>query len=235
MAAYVEELTRKYSAPTVKQSLAALRMLYDFLVVGQVIPVNPAASVRGPKHVVKQGKTPVLGAAETRKLLDSTDITTIGGLRDRALIGVMVYSFARVSAVVAMNVEDYFVQDRRMWFRLHEKGGKLHTVPAHHLAEEYLHAYITTAGIAGVENRKSSLFRTLDRKGCLTDRRLRRSDVLSMVKRRAVAAGLPPETCCHTFRATGITAYLKMAGRSNTPRPSPLMSRHERRALRPNK
>ena len=91
-----------------KQHLAALRMLFDYLAAGQVLPNNPAYAVRGPKHVVKTGRTPVLSAEETRVLLNCIDIQTIAGLRNRALIGVMVYSFARVGAVVGMNVEDYF-------------------------------------------------------------------------------------------------------------------------------
>jgi len=211
VAAYIEELTTDYSAPTVKQSLAAIRMLFDFLVTGQIIPVNPAASVRGPKYVVKKGRTPVLSREEARKLLSSIDVSTIGGLRDRALIGVMVYSFARVGAVVAMNVEDYFQQGRRMWFRLHEKGGKLHDVPAHHKAEEYVDAYIAAAGIA--DEKKATLFRTLDRGKHLTTNRLHRREVLAMIKRRACWAELSDKTCCHTFRATGITLYLAADGR----------------------
>ena len=103
-------------------------MLFDYLVTGQILPTNPAYAVRGPKHVVKTGRTPVLTAEETRVLLDRIDINTIAGLRDRALIGVMVYSFARVGAVVGMNVEDYFQEGKRWWFRLHEKGGKRHEV-----------------------------------------------------------------------------------------------------------
>lgn len=127
---YIEDLTNRFEAPTVKQHLAAIRMLFDWLVIGQVVPMNPASSVRGPKHVVKRGKTPVLSAAEARELLDSIDLMEIIGLRDRALIGLMVYSFARVGAAVSMDVEDYFQQGKRSWFRLQEKGGKRHNVPA---------------------------------------------------------------------------------------------------------
>src|SRR3546814_9022457 len=87
---------------------------------------NPAASVRGPAHSVRRGKTPVLAADEARRLLDVIDATTPAGLRDRALIGLMVYSFARIGAALAMRVEDVFVQNRRLWVRLHEKGGKRH-------------------------------------------------------------------------------------------------------------
>jgi len=211
VAAYVEYLGGIYSRPTIKQHLAAIRMLFDWLVTGQVVPMNPAASVRGPSHIVKKGKTPVLTAEEARQLLDSIDTSTVVGLRDRALIAVMVYSFARVGAVVGMRVEDYYQSGKRWWFRLHEKGGKFHEVPAHHNAEAYLDAYIQTAQIAG--DPKTPLFRTATGKsGHLTQNAMTRRDVLRMVKRRALAAGLPSKICCHTFRATGITAYLDNGG-----------------------
>lgn len=210
VAAYIEQLGRRASKPTVKQHLAALRMLFDWLVVGQVMRTNPASSVRGPTHVVKRGKTPVLTAEQARTLLDSIDTATLVGLRDRAIIGAMVYSFARVSAVVGMLVEDYYPEGKRWWLRLHEKGGKLHQVPAHHNAEEYLDEYLDIAGIH--KQPRSPLFRTVDRAGRLTDRPVTRNDVFRMIKRRARQAGLPATTCCHTFRATGITAYLDNGG-----------------------
>lgn len=99
MAAYIEQLQGRLSAPSVKQHLAALRVLFDWLVVGQVIPFNPASSVRGPRHSVREGKTPVLIAEEARAMLDAIDISTAVGLRDRALIWLMVYTFARVGVV----------------------------------------------------------------------------------------------------------------------------------------
>ncbi len=210
VATYIELLTRVLSAPTVKLHLAAIRMLFDYLVTGHVLPVNPAASVRGPKHVVKKGKTPVLTGPEARQLIASIDTSTITGLRDRALIGLLVYSFARISAALGMNVEDYYPQGRRMWFRLHEKGGKHHEVPAHHNAVDYLDAYLLDAGRA--ECRKLPLFCTISRKGILTETRLHRSNALRMIKRRAIDAGLPADVCCHTFRATGITVYLENGG-----------------------
>lgn len=185
-------------------------MLVDYLVTGQVMPTNPAYAVRGPKYVAQKGKTPVLTAEETRLLLDSINTSTIVGLRDRAIIGVMVYSFARVGAVVGMNVEDYFQQGKRWWFRLYEKGGKRHEVPAHHNAEAYVDAYVEASEIA--EERKGPLFRSLDRRRSLTVRRLHRHEVLAMIKRRVRNAGLTETTCCHTFRATGITTYLENSG-----------------------
>jgi site-specific recombinase XerC len=148
VAAYVETLQASAAKPTVKQHLAAVRMLFDWLVVGQVLATNPAHAVRGPTHVVKRGKTPVLTAEQARQLLDSIDISTLVGLRDRALIAAMTYTLARVSAVVTMRVEDYYPLSKRWWVRLHEKGGKRHEMPAHHNLEAYLDAYIDAAGPA---------------------------------------------------------------------------------------
>jgi integrase/recombinase XerD len=211
IAAYIEQLGQTHKAPTVKQHLAAVRMLFDWLVVGQVLPFNPASSVRGPKHVVKKGKTPVLHAEQARVLLDGIDTSHVVGLRDRALIAVMVYTFARVGAVMRMNVEDYYQNGRRSWLHLHEKGGKFHEVPAHHNAEEYLDAYLAAAGIA--DDKKGALFRTAaGRTKTLTSNRLHRTEALLMIKRRAREAALPESICCHTFRATGITVYLQSGG-----------------------
>src|SRR5213075_2374593 len=167
ISAYIEELQATHSPPTVNQHLAAVRMLFDWLVIGQVMEVNPASSVRGPKYVVKRGKTPVLKADEARQLLDSIRIDSIVGLRDRALIGLMCYSFARVSAAVHMKVEDYYQNGKRWWIRLHEKGGKRHEVPAHHNAEAYIDAYLDAATISA--EKKTPLFRSVDKYKKLTE------------------------------------------------------------------
>ena len=224
VAAYIEELGQKLQAPSVKQHLAAVRMLFDWLVIGQVVPTNPASSVRGPKHVVKKGKTPVLSAEDARRLLDSIPLTRkvrqggetrelpdLVGLRDRATIAVMVYSFARIGAVCGMEVGDYYQNGKRFWFRLHEKGGKFHEVPAHHNAEAYLDAYLEASGIGW--EKKTPLFRSArGTTGELKTEGMTRNDAFRMIKRRAKAAGLPERICCHTFRATGITAYLEAGG-----------------------
>ncbi len=116
-------------------------------------------------------------------------------------------SFARSGAALGMKVEDYDTEARRAWFRLHEKGGKRHEVPAHDNAQEYVDAHLAVAGIAG--EKKTPLFRSIDRHRCLTDRPMHRINAWRMIKRRAKAIGLPEEICNHTFRATGITAYLE--------------------------
>ena len=212
VAAFVETQLKLHSKPTAKQRLAALRMLFDWMVVGQVLPINPAHAVRGPKHTQKRGKTPVLQADEARTLLDSIDASSLPGLRDRALIGLMVYTFARVGAAVSMRVEDFFVQGRRAWVRLHEKGGKEHAMPTHHNLDHYLEEYIRGAGIA--DDRKGPLFRTTrGRSGELTGNPMLQPDVWRMIRRRALAAGIKTAIGCHTFRATGITAYLKNGGK----------------------
>jgi integrase/recombinase XerD len=211
VAAYVEKLLKDgLSKPTVKQHLAAIRMLFDWMVVGGILAMNPASAVRGPKYVIKKGKTPVLTPDEARLLLDSIDVTELSGLRDRALLAMMVYSFARVSAVVGMNVDDYYQQGKRWWIRLHEKGGKHHEVPAHHKTEEYLDAYLHTVGLT--DQKGTPLWRSMTKERDLGDARMSRQDVFRMIKRRCRQAELGAAANCHTFRATGITAYLLNGG-----------------------
>lgn len=210
--AWIEQLQEKHSAPGVKQQLAAVRMLFDWLITGQVVPINPAAAVRGPKHVVKIGKTPVLDAAEWRKLIESIPIETVRDLRDRALIATLTYSFARITAALKMKIEDLRPQGAGWVLRLHEKGGKHHTMPCHHALAEALRAYIDAAGIA--EERKEFLFRTSrgHTATVLSDQPMTQPDAWRMIRRRAVAAGIHAPIGNHTFRATGITAYLSNGG-----------------------
>jgi len=211
VATWIEMQTKTLAAPSVKQQLAAIKHLFDWLVTGQIVPVNPAGSVRGPSHIVRQGKTPVLDPTEARALLDSIDVTTQAGLRDRALIALMVFSFARIGAALAMTVEDVFTQNRRLWVRLREKGGKAHAMPCHHSLEEYLTAYLEQTGI--MDDDKGPLFRTIGRgTGKLTATPLPQANAYAMIARRTAAAGIATKVGNHSFRATGITAYLKNGG-----------------------
>src|SRR5260370_18308077 len=159
---------------------------------------------------MKRGKTAVLAAEEARKLLDSIESNTLSGVRDRALTGTMVYSFARVGATVTMKVGDYFQHRQRWWLRLYEKGGKRHEVPCHPQLEEYLQGWISAAGTT--RDKKGPFFRSVGKGERLGEKAMSRFDVLHMIKRRAKAAALPYSTCCHTFRATGITTYLENGG-----------------------
>ena len=124
----------------------------------------------------------------------------------------MVYTFARIGAVVGMKVEDYYPNGKRWWLRLHEKGGKFHEVPAHHNAEEYLDAYLEAAGIG--DDKKGPLFRTAP--GKTGNSRLSPLEPRQRPANDQAAGRWPPGSptriCCHTFRATGITAYLENGG-----------------------
>ena len=217
VAAYIR--TNPGSAPTVKQHLAALRMLGDWLVVSQVLPVNPAAAVRGPTHVVTTGATPGLSPAEARRLLEAIDPGTLAGRRDRVLVSVRLYSVARVSAVIGMRRQDDFRQERRGWLRLHEKGGTRHDVPAPPSggrgARRLPRAGRARRGDGGALPERRPRGAAADGPGALAASRPGHDQAT------AAAADLPPSTCCHTFRATGITAYLSMGGRSNTRSRSP--------------
>jgi integrase len=156
-------------------------------------------------------QTPVLDAAKARVLLDGIDVTTPAGLRDRALIALMVYSFARIGAALGMRVEDVYTQGRRLWVRLREKGGKRHEMPCHHTLDEYLHAYIDGAGLG--DDPKGPLFRTIGRgTGRLTRTLLPQANAYAMIQRRAAAASIKTKIGNHTFRATGITTYLRNGG-----------------------
>jgi integrase len=127
----------------------------------------------------------------------------------------MVFSFARIGAALGMKVEDVYVQQRRLWVRLHEKGGKVHEMPCHHSLEDYLHAYIDGCGLAA--DPTGALFRTIGRGTCrLTTTPLAQGDAYAMIRRRAATAEIETKIGNHTFRATGITAYLKNGGQIET-------------------
>ena len=194
-----------------------MRAFLDWLVTGGLMPFNPAAAVRGPSHKVKRGKTPVLSTAEARRILDAiatvepSGVQNVGALRDRALIALMVYSFARISVALAMKVEDIFVQDHRLLVRLREKGGKRHEMPCHHKLEAYLRDYLAASGLGAQP--KAWLFPTILRgTNALGIAPLARENAYAMVRKRAAAAGVETKIGNHTFRATGITAYLKNGG-----------------------
>jgi site-specific recombinase XerD len=204
------------STATLRQHMAAIRMLFDHLVTGGVLEHNPALSVKAPRQKLGKGKTPVLTAEEAGELLRSIETDNVVGLRDRALIGVMVFTFARVSAACGLNVADIFHQQRRIWVRLHEKGGKFHEMPCHHTLEVYLTEYIERARLA--ETGRVPLFQAIKYRPYgrgraeLNGERLHRANAWAMVRRRAKAAGITTQVCNHSFRGTGITAYLENGG-----------------------
>jgi site-specific recombinase XerD len=208
--AYIREIERDYKAATVRQHLAAIRLLFDRLVAGGVVPVNPASGVRGPKGAVNKRRTAALRPQDVRRLIDSIDASELSGLRDRALIAVMVYGFARVSPLIAMDVKDYRAQDGGRWLRLYEKHGTPHEVPTHRKAQEYLDAYVAAAGIAAALD--SALWRTMAKDRSMSGRRMSRMDVYRAVRRRADDANLGAAATCQNLRAAGLSAYLANGG-----------------------
>ena len=215
VAAYVDQLTPQRAPSTVKQHVAAIRQMFDYLVTGQSVPFNPAASVKPPKHVSDGGKTPILQTEELRALFASFDPNSLIDARDRAILSVMTYSFARVSATAKLRVRDYYRQGAQAWFLLREKGGRENKVPVHHQAASYIEHYLQLAGIA--DQRETPLFRSVKgRTGALTEKPMLRGNIFDMIRRRAQAAGLPVEIGCHSFRGSGITNYLTNGGTLET-------------------
>lgn len=214
VAGYIEILLDQYSAPTVKQHLSAIGQLFNYLVIGQVMEVNPASGVRSPKHVVEQGKTPIMDTEQVRALLGTIKGERPIDYRDRALVGTMLYTFARVSAAANLKVKDYLVHGAKAYLRLHEKGGKRKEIPVHHELRDLLEQYLVAAGIADDGN--GYLFRSAgpgrSKKGLLTERPISRYNILHLVKKYARRAGLSPELCNHSFRGTGITNFLENGG-----------------------
>ena len=154
----------------------------------------------------------MLDGGEWRRLIDAIPTDTLRDLRDRALIATLTYSFARINAALRMRVEDLRPRGAGWELRLREKGGKQHVIPCHHALAELLLAYIAAAGIG--EERKAWLFRTSKgwKADVLSEEPMVQTDAWRMIRRRAKAAGIKALIGCHTFRATGITAYLENGG-----------------------
>lgn len=200
-------------AATIKRKMSALRNLFAYMVETGSLSFNPAREVSTEKVRVKGGKTPALNAEQMRMLFASFDLAKPIDLRDRALIAVMAYSLARVSAAVSLRLEDFLDLGRTQLIRLHEKGGVERDIPAHPKLVEYLDDWIAVAGLRP----SSHLFPAFDARGTVqTDRPLTRGDVLRMVKRRLLRAGIPPAFSNHSFRATGITEFLANGGSLET-------------------
>jgi site-specific recombinase XerD len=207
--AYLKVLEESVQKSTVKQHLAAIRMLFDRLVAEQAIEENPTRGVRSP--VIEKGKTTVLDIEQVYKFLDSIDTDNVVGLRDRALIGVMIFACARIGAIVTMQVGDYYLNDDRWLIRLNEKGSKQHEVEAPEILKAYLDAYLDAGALRKAS--KTPLFRTMaGSRGTLTQNAMNRIDAWRMIQRRATTCGLKVRIGCHTFRATGIVTYLEAGG-----------------------
>lgn len=199
-----------YGTATTRLYLSAVRMFFDSCVVGGLIAVNPAKAVKLPRHSSRTGKTPVIIPEQVRQILDSIPCITQADYRDRALIGLMVFSFFRVSAALSLSLKDYELRGVQRWVIGEEKGSKRHEMPVHPTLEVLLDAYIEFAALTDLS---TPLFQSSNaRGGKLTGRPFDRTAAWRMVRRRAAAAGMHRDIGNHSFRATGITTYLNAGG-----------------------
>ena len=236
---FIEELPG--SDPTKNQALAALRHFFDTLVTRHAVALNPFSSVRGKKHAVIDGKTPELAPGQARALLRSLDLSHIVGLRDRAVLGVLTYTGARVGALAHLRRGDLQEQESQRVLRFAEKGGKPREIPVRHDLDEWIAAYLE-AGHIDLSLKAAPLFLAAERWGLgLTDREMTAHGMRRMLKRRLQNAGLPEIITPHSFRVMVVTDLLSqdvpmedvqyLAGHSN-PQTTQIYDRRRRRVTR---
>lgn len=228
-------------AGTKKVHLAALRRLFDQLVVRHVVVLNPAASVRTERLQVVEGRTPEIGIEPARKLIRSIDTTNVVGLRDRAIIGILTYTAVRVGAIAKLRRGDFYATSEQHSLRFAEKGGKSREIPVRHDLQQFISSYLQAAGME-YSDRSTPLFRTAIRRTRRLTQLAMNADVVSrMVKRRMREAGLSDRLSAHSFRVTIITDLLSqgvpledvqnLAGHAD-PRTTRLYDRRQRRVTR---
>jgi site-specific recombinase XerD len=197
------------SAPTKNQALAALRHFFDALVQRHAVALNPFSSVRGVKHSVTEGRTAELGIDQARKLFNAIDTGNVVGLRDRAVLGVLAYTGARVGAVAKLRLADYRNHGEGRVLRFREKGGRDREIPVRHDLADWLNAYMQAAGIEADSRGKAPLFRSADgKRKVLTPSSYSPHLMRQMMKRRLEDAGLPELFSPHSFRVTVVTDLL---------------------------
>ncbi len=203
---YFDELT--IAIPSKKVYLSGIRAFFDVLVERHVIVLNPALSVRAERYSAIEGRTPEITVDQVRRLLTSIAAKSVVDLRDRALIGTLIYTAARAGAVGKLRVKDFVDEGPQFVLKFSEKGGKARSIPVRSNLQSYLLEYIHVAGVGGgpVE---LPLFRTVDtRKPELSLRAMNGVDICRMLKRRLLAAGLPTIISPHSFRACAATDLL---------------------------
>lgn len=236
---YLDELP--LATVTKKLHLSAIRRLFDFLVNRHAVFLNPAATVRTERHRVVEGKTPEIPIEQARLLLASIDCSHVIGLRDRAAIGILIYTAVRIGAVAKLRRSDFYNDGDQECLRFLEKGGVSREIPVRHDLKQFILDYIHAAGLEYAEP-QSPLFRATVRKTrAITNRQLVSEDIGRMVKRRMRDAGLSPRLSPHSFRVTTITDLLSqgvrlddvqdLAGHAD-PRTTQLYDRRKRRVTR---
>ena len=229
------------AASTKNQALAALKHFFDVLVVRHAVGLNPFSSVRGVSQDGREGKTPEISIHQARQLFRSIDAGDVVGKRDRAVLGVLAYTGARINAVARLRLGDFQDHGEQRMLRFAEKGGKERQIPVRHDLEAWLRDYIESAGIAD-EPKSSALFRPAEgNRPLLLDRFYTAHSMRQMFTRRLKGAGLPELLSPHSFRVTVITDLLVqdvpledvqyLAGHSD-PRTTQIYDRRKRRVSR---
>lgn len=239
---YMDGLRKeKTSIATRKQHLAALRHFFDGLVTRHAIILNPALSVRGERYEVVEGKTPEITVTDARALLASIDTSHVVGLRDRAVVSILIYTASRAGAVAALRRGGFYHAGEQWMLHFEEKGGKSREIPVRHDLEQVIFAYLDAAGLRDAP-KETPLFRTAYLKtGRLTNNAMHVVDVCRMVKRRLKDADLPSRLSPHSFRVTTITDLLeqgvpledvqRLAGHAD-PRTTRLYDRRQKKITR---
>jgi site-specific recombinase XerD len=197
------------SAPTKNQALAALRKFFDALVQRHAVGLNPFASVSGIKHKITEGRTAELSIEQAKKLLRTIKTEHVVGLRDRAVLGVLAYTGARVGAVAKLRLSDYRNLGEHQVLRFKEKGGKDRDIPVRLDLAAWLNEYLQAAAIAEDSKSKAPLFRAADgKRKVLTPAPYGPHLMRQMMKRRLEDAGLSDLFSPHSFRVTVVTDLL---------------------------
>ena len=236
---FIEEIPG--SDPTKNLALAALRHFFDALVTRHAVALNPFSSVRGRKHAVVDGKTPQLAIQQARDLLASIDLSGVVGLRDRAVLGVLTYTGARVGALARLRRQDLEDQGAQRVLRFREKGGQQREIPVRHDLDRWLEEYLMAARI-DADPKETPLFRAaLGKQKKLSRNPLSANSMRRMLKRRLKDARLPDIFSPHSFRVLVVTDLLTqdvpledvqyLAGHAN-PKTTQIYDRRQKRVTR---
>jgi integrase/recombinase XerD len=238
---YFEGMAKTTSIATRNQHLSALRHFFDGQVKRHAIVLNPALSVRGERYSVIEGKTPEIPIQEARKLLASLDTSHVVGLRDRAILAVLVYTGSRAGAVAKLKVRDFYSAGQQWMFHFTEKGGKSREIPVRHDLEAIVADYLDRSGLRGAPKDTSLFQSALKKQRRLSGRAIHVNDICRMMKRRLKDFGMSPLYSPHSFRVTTITDLLDqnvpredvqhLAGHAD-PRTTNLYDRRERKITR---
>lgn len=179
------------------------------MVIRHAVVLNPAASVRGERYQVIEGKTPEISVKQARSLLRGIDTKSVVGLRDRSIIGILIYTAARIGAVAKLRREHFYDDGEQYYLRFSEKGGKSREIPIRHDLQSFLSEYLVGSGVLDAEP-ATSIFRTaLGRTKLLTKNPMTVGDIGRMAKRRMRDAGLPRRLSAHSIRVRTLTDLLE--------------------------